>query len=111
MKALEKVFSKKNSLLWVLGQCRKISLSLMLLVVLGVATALCGVALAVSSKTVIDTAVSGGSGLLNKCLAMGAIVALSLLLQGLTSMLSTRTTLRFEAELKEKLFEKVLRKE
>ena len=107
-----RVFKKKKSLVWLLRECGKIRLQLILLVLLSIAATLCGVVLVVSSKAVIDTAISEESGgLLMKCLTMAAIIVLNLSLQALTNMLSTRTTIRFEAQLKETLFEKVLRKE
>jgi len=106
-----KFFRKKESLAWLLRECGKIRWRLILLVLLSVAATLCGVLLAISSKTVIDAASSGDGGLAAKCLAMAAIVVLNLSLQSLTNMLSTRATIRFEALLKQSLFERILRKE
>ena len=113
MKALIiKVFKKKRTLLWMLAQSEKVKLQLILLIILSIGTTLCGVILVISSKTVIDTATSAdNSGLLSKCLIMALIIVINVGLQSLTNVMNTRTTVRFEAYLKEKLFEKILGKE
>ena len=73
--------NKSSSLIWLMKRVRRRVPSLILLVLVNVASAVMGVIFALGSRNVIDTAVSGNGSLFrNACLQQGAIILGILLL-------------------------------
>lgn len=103
---------KTSALKWVIKNSKSIFLMLAFISVISVMLSLCGVALALVSKNVIDVATGQGNGnFFDESIKLFAVVAAQIILQAISSNLLIRTSGTLMIKLKTLIFSLLLKKD